>query len=633
MRRRSRRYLRNGSGSGLRGRLVGRVWLSKLGSFRYPVIIPSAVDDAGIYPDIFRQGNFNLLPLAHKSLIRYLIDDLHKGKLSDSIGDIHVVVDKELEACYEKQLGNRKKVNVWHEDRRRRRGILAAVNHARTKFTDDELKEPFMIFYGDTLLQDKVLKQVIEEADKLHAQSLKEGGSKDWCVVVFISDDERLLAKPYEKNRWGHIIVNSNMQVIDRGDPSDGRPPIWRLRTEDIRDVLYRPTYPDLLEPYCERRFEIDRPSWAQDGNWKEHTQVLVESGVLVFSPTLWQRFTGHQERRDPLGLKSIPFSARRLLIDNEFTVVGVVTDANSWLDVNYPWEYLQANEFLCRRLSGTLDSSTEDSGAVMPTPLDLEGTGFTMVSSTNELYELLKVSKSQRFRLIGTETSRAATTNKAHRYTHEYDSQDDWGVSKNVEVNGTLVLPDPAQNENLAIYIGGNVTFEGHCVIHEGTRIRANAMLNNANIGANCLVDCHCNVDHTVVMDTAKILSGAAITYSVIGRGAIIGGKSIIACEKLIAIYDGHEDPCGGDRESAEGHSAEPIDPDQLSKYHASTTIVRHGHRFGALIGDGVKLGANSLVQPGRKIGHESVISPGTEIRRNIPPLSEVTPSERGEE
>ncbi|MCB2230295.1 NTP transferase domain-containing protein [bacterium] len=606
--------------------------MSGLLNNRYPVIIPSAVDDAGIYPDIFREGNFNLLPLAHKSLIQYLVDDLRKDEFCDRIGDIYVVVDEELESCYNRQLCERSGITVISEELQRRRGVLASVNRAREQLTDKDRNKPFLIFYGDTLVQDLVLEELLKVADELHEREL-EGGEKDWCVVVFIRDQEMQLAKHYEKNRWGHIVINRNLQEICKGDDSDDKPPIWHLSTEDIRDVLYRPTYPNLLENYLTRRYEADPAPQVTDGKWKDQNELLLESGVLIFSASLWDKFTQHQEERDPLGMKSIPFSARRLLVDKQFTVKGVVTNADAWIDVNYPWEYLQANEYLCRRLARQMPSHLTSSlvGRDDHVPRDLEDSDFIIVSSTKQLKALLDPEIANAPTSNSETAPRMRTSNRAHRFTNEYDSRENWGICDSVVINGTLVLPNPAKVRDLRLYIGGNVTIEGHCVIRNGTQIRANAMLNTVNIGANCLIDCHCNIDHSVIMDSAKVLSGAAVTYSVVGRGAVIGGRSTIACEKLIAIGEDSEiiEPCG-DAVEAVPELIDFSDPyDQMSKYHASTTIVRHNNRFGALIGDSVKIGANSLVQPGRKVGMHSVVTPGTEIRRNIPPGSEVTPAD----
>ncbi|MEZ5357218.1 MAG: hypothetical protein R3F48_00215 [Candidatus Zixiibacteriota bacterium] len=602
--------------------------MEKTGAMKYPVIIPSSVDDSGIHPDIFTAGNFNLLPLVHKSIIQYLVDDIRKDEFRNSIGDIYLVINADLDECYTKQFKDRNDIKIILEDSRRLRGILASVNRGRQEIDKvDERDRPFIIFYGDTLIHDLVLKHVMIEAEKLRIQE-KEGGEGNWCVVVFIRDIEGLLKKKFEKNRWGHVIVNKNFIERAKRDDKNGMPPIWILDGQDIKDVLYRPTYPDLLEKsYMQRRFKIDPSENNCDGDWKDYNEVLVETGALVFSTSLWNKFTRHQEKRDPLGLKSVPFSARRLLIDDPFKVVGVVTDASAWLDVNYPWEYLHANDCLGRRLARKPRTSHTSNNVDNKTnqPRDLKDTKFILVRSIKELINLFQKSK-------GNKLHRTDDTpdTRGHNFTHEYDSLDDWGISDSVEISGTLVIPDPTAQDDVLLYIGSNVTIEGNCVIRNKSRIRANAVLNNANIGDNCLIDCHCNIDHSVVMENVKILSGAAIAYSVIGKGSVIGGKTIIACEKLIAI---------GKKENGTDYSPSEIDseyaysdPDlvyrQMSKYHASSTIVRHRNRFGALVGDFVRIGANSFVQPGRKIGHHSIITPGTEIRHNIPPFSEVTSS-----
>lgn len=521
---------------------------------KFPVVIPSASDDAGLANDYFSLGNINLLPLVHKTLIEYLLDDLQKKEISDFLSRIYLIVGEELKKEYENVIKKRKNIDIICQAPYEKRGILTTVNKIAREFDT-----PFFIIYGDTIMKNGVLKQMLSSALELYHR-YKES---PWGVIALIGDDPGSLPPTdMERNRWGYVVVDSRR--ISRIENENGNYGI--VDEEGILDIIYRPSYVSLL---------------SKRGN----EEFLIESGAMIISPSLWSLLSEHHET-DPLGLHSIINSARHSMIKRGFIMKGIIVRREDWLDINYPWEYLKANDYLSQYLRHYKQRNEEDP--------DLLDSDYAVVASKEELLDLYKESRD--VREIVSELS--VMEQPIYQFSNEY-TENVWGIHEDAKIDGYLAVPDPRRVKDPKIFLGRNSVIKGNCVIKNEARIRSNATIVNSIIGEHVLIGSYALIDHSVIMNGSRILRSSIIPYSIIGQNVVIGGKSMIACERT--------DP--GDV--------------RFSKYYASCDVIKYRGRFGAIVGDEVKMGMNTYVQPGRKIGKGSRVHPGTEIIHTCPPKS----------
>ena len=526
---------------------------------RFPVVIPSAVDDAGLAKDYISLGNINLLPLVHKTLIEYLLDDLRKKEIGNFISKIYLVVGEEQKKEYKSVTEKRENIELICQAPYEKRGILTTVNKIAKRFDT-----PFFIIYGDTIVKNGVLQRMVHSASEL-SRNDKE---TPWGVIALVRDNSRVLSLTgLERNRWGYVVVDSSkISPIEKDK-------YGIVDEEAVRDIIYRPSYISLLSK-------------------KNDEEFLIESGAMIISPPLWDMFNEYHER-DPLGLHSITNSARHSLIKRGFIMRGIVIERGDWLDINYPWEYLKANDYLSQYLRYYKEHNKKDP--------DLLDSDFEVVASKQELLDLYSESKVVK----EIESELSALQQPTYQFSNEH-TDDVWGIHKDAKIDGYLAVPDPRRVKDPKIFLGRNSLVKGNCVIKNRARIRSNATIINSIIGEDVFVGSYTLIDHSVVMNGSQILCSSIIPYSIIGRKVIIGGNSTIACERT-----------------------DPEDP-RLHKYYAACNVVRYRERFGAIVGDEVKMGMNTYVQPGRKIGRGSRVHPGAEIICTCPPNSIVKSKNR---
>jgi len=132
-------------------------------------------------------------------------------------------------------------------------------------------------------------------------------------------------------------------------------------------------------------------------------------------------------------------------------------------------------------------------------------------------------------------------------------------------------------------VYIGKNVTIMPGATIRPGTII-----------SDNCSVGHGSEIKNSVLFGGAKVASLAFVGDSVLGKSARIGSGVITANRKF-------------------GQSNATITLDGL-RHDLETDF------FGCIIGDSVRLGANSVTQPGTHIGPHTWIFPMTSVRGFVP-------------
>ncbi len=161
--------------------------------------------------------------------------------------------------------------------------------------------------------------------------------------------------------------------------------------------------------------------------------------------------------------------------------------------------------------------------------------------------------------------------------------------ISKNAIINGDVIIED-----NVRILDGAVVN--GPCYIGENYIIATNAFVRESNIGKNCVIGFSTEVARSFLGNDVWTHSNY-VGDSVIGNNVSFGAGTITGNlrldEKNIKCdYNGCKLDCGK-------------------------------NKFGAVIGDNVRVGVNTSFMPGVKIGSNSFIGAGIVVSENIPDKS----------
>ncbi len=140
--------------------------------------------------------------------------------------------------------------------------------------------------------------------------------------------------------------------------------------------------------------------------------------------------------------------------------------------------------------------------------------------------------------------------------------------------------------------------TIIGPCIIGPGTEVRPGAFIRgNAMVGANCVVGNSTELKNVILFDNVQVPHYNYVGDSILGYKAHMGAGSLtsnVKSDKLpVVIHNqGEELPTGR-------------------------------KKVGALIGDRVEVGCNTVLNPGTVIGRDSNIYPVSCVRGVVPPDS----------
>lgn len=138
---------------------------------------------------------------------------------------------------------------------------------------------------------------------------------------------------------------------------------------------------------------------------------------------------------------------------------------------------------------------------------------------------------------------------------------------------------------------INKNASISGPCIICKGTEIRQAAFIRgNVIVGENCVIGNSCELKNSIIFNDTQIPHFNYIGDSIIGYKAHFGAGAITSNLKsdrsLVTIKDGEE------------------------------IINTNLKKLGALIGDGVEIGCNSVLNPGTVVGKNTIIYPLSFVR-----------------
>lgn len=153
-------------------------------------------------------------------------------------------------------------------------------------------------------------------------------------------------------------------------------------------------------------------------------------------------------------------------------------------------------------------------------------------------------------------------------------------------------------------IWIGKNVTIDpsavirGPAIIGSDTEIRPSAFIRGSVIiGHGCVIGNSCELKNAIIFDKVQIPHFNYIGDSILGFSSHTGAGAITSNVKsdrsLVTVKNGDEKICTG-----------------LKK-------------FGAMLGDYVEIGCNSVLNPGTIIGKNTNVYPLSSVRGTVPPNS----------
>ncbi len=146
------------------------------------------------------------------------------------------------------------------------------------------------------------------------------------------------------------------------------------------------------------------------------------------------------------------------------------------------------------------------------------------------------------------------------------------------------------------ACTISSRAELVGPAVIGPGTEIRTGAFIReNVLIGSNCVVGNSTELKNCVLFDQAQAPHFNYVGDSIMGKGSHIGAGVVLSnlksdkTEVVVMTSDGLGVPTG---------------------------LIK----FGAILGDRVEIGCNSVCYPGTVIGRDSTVYPLTAVRGILP-------------
>lgn len=139
------------------------------------------------------------------------------------------------------------------------------------------------------------------------------------------------------------------------------------------------------------------------------------------------------------------------------------------------------------------------------------------------------------------------------------------------------------------------NVYIEGPCIIDEDTEIRPSAFIRGSVIvGKGCVVGNSTELKNCILFDSVQVPHFNYVGDSILGYKSHIGAGGVTSNVKSDKT---------------------------LVKLHIGDEVLETGlKKFGAMIGDYVEVGCNSVLNPGTIIGRRSNIYPASSVRGFVP-------------
>ena len=166
----------------------------------------------------------------------------------------------------------------------------------------------------------------------------------------------------------------------------------------------------------------------------------------------------------------------------------------------------------------------------------------------------------------------------------------------------GSTLSPEEYDNPSVGVWIAKSATVapsatvNGPCIIGKNTEVRTGAYIRGSVIvGEGCVVGNSCELKNSILFDCVQVPHFNYVGDSILGYRSHTGAGAITSNVK-------------SDKSLVTVETDEGKLPTGLKK-------------FGAMIGDFVEVGCNSVLNPGTVIGRNSNIYPLSSVRGTVPP------------
>ncbi len=179
------------------------------------------------------------------------------------------------------------------------------------------------------------------------------------------------------------------------------------------------------------------------------------------------------------------------------------------------------------------------------------------------------------------------------------------WEILKDIkniimEIGPTLD-PEVYDNPSLGVWVAKSAKvfptayLGSPCIIGENTEVRHGAFIRgSALVGDNCVVGNSVELKNVIISDNVQVPHYNYVGDSVLGYKSHMGAGSItsnVKSDKTLVVVHGKE-----------------------------TTIETGLKKFGAMLGDFVEVGCNSVLNPGTVIGSHTNVYPTSSVRGVVP-------------
>ena len=154
--------------------------------------------------------------------------------------------------------------------------------------------------------------------------------------------------------------------------------------------------------------------------------------------------------------------------------------------------------------------------------------------------------------------------------------------------ISGAVFIGKGSVIEHGAMIKGPAWIGEG-CEIRNGCYIRENVI-----VGSGCILGNSCEFKNSIIFDEAQVPHFNYVGDSILGFRAHLGAGVILSNVKL--------------------------DHSEITVVGPDGIIPTGLKKFGAVIGDRVEIGCNSVINPGSIIGRDTILYPGTQWRGVCP-------------
>ena len=174
-------------------------------------------------------------------------------------------------------------------------------------------------------------------------------------------------------------------------------------------------------------------------------------------------------------------------------------------------------------------------------------------------------------------------------------------GISELIKALGAQLPADEFDRIGEDVWIAKDATvfttayIHGPCIIGHKTEVRQCAFIRgSALVGDNCVVGNSTELKNVILFDNVQVPHYNYVGDSILGYKAHMGAGSItsnVKSDKLLVVI-----------------------------HNEGEEIETGRKKVGALIGDGVEVGCNSVLNPGTVVGRDSNIYPLSRVRGVIP-------------